>query len=310
MEVVLSAGAIASPQILMLSGIGPEDELKRHGIPIIATLPVGFHLQSHLGTGELIFSVEKTGLAANPLAIFSPTTHINYAKSKSGPLSSANQFEGLAFLKLGNSYSNRPDVELQLIASHVASDGGLVVKDHLGLSDKLFEGIAEQMSFQEGFTILPFLLHPLSQGRIWLRSNDPKAPPLIEPNYFAHPEDVLTLIKAINVTLELVEKGPMFREHGAKLIKRKNPFCTKYAFLSDAYWECVMRHNTLPVYHDIGTCAMGRVVDAELRILGGVSGLRVADASVFPAHISGNINTAVVMVAERLADFIKKDYEM
>lgn len=171
----------------------------------------------------------------------------------------------------------------------------------------MFDGISDQMAFKEGFTIIPYLLHPKSRGRIRLRSRDVKIPPVIESNYFTHPYDVKTMIKAIRFSLSLVQRGKTFRRHGAKLIKRKNPFCLKFKFNSDAYWECVIRHNTQTVYHDVGSCGMGSVVDPELRVFG-VKNLRVADASVFPTHTSGNTNTPTVMIAEKAADLIKRDW--
>ena len=133
-EVVLSAGTIASPQILMLSGIGPKYELNKFDIPVKADLPVGRNMQSHVGTGELIFSVEKPGLAFDGMSIVNPSTYLSYFKDRRGPLTSANQFEGLAFIKTGLGNMSWPDVELQLVASHIAADGGLAVRNHLGIS--------------------------------------------------------------------------------------------------------------------------------------------------------------------------------
>ena len=162
------------------------------------------------------------------------------------------------------------------------------------------------------FTILPFLLHPASKGQILLRSRSYRDPPRILPNYFDNPVDVKTLIYGIRVAIDLVHNSPSFRKIGAKLLTVPNPNCAGYHFNSDAYWECAMRHFTYNVYHDIGTCKMGddaySVVDDRLRVRGGISGLRVADASIMPTHTSGDSMAAIVAVGEKAADLIREDH--
>ena len=146
-----------------------------------------------------------------------------------------------------------------------------------------------------------------------LKSRNPFTPPKIYANYFKDPRDIKTLIHAINTTLALTQTPP-FKKVGAKPLSKPNPYCKHLRRFSDSYWECAIRHLTYPVFHDVGTCKMGpaddpeAVVDPRLRVHG-IRNLRVADASVMPTHISGNTNTATVMVAERVADFIKEDWK-
>jgi choline dehydrogenase-like flavoprotein len=163
-----------------------------------------------------------------------------------------------------------------------------------------------------GFSFIPYILHPRSRGRISLHSKSIEDQPIIEPNYFSHPDDIRTLIVAIRIAMEL-GVSPPYAEYKSRLFSSPNPNCKHLQLHSDSYWECAAKTVPYNVYHDVGTCRMGpaddpeSVVDPELRVLY-VSNLRVVDASVMPVITSGNTNAPTIMIAEKASDMIKKEY--
>lgn len=164
------------------------------------------------------------------------------------------------------------------------------------------------------FALLPAMLRPSSRGTIRLRSSDPRDDPLIDPKYLSHPDDVVKVVEAMKLALEIGESDVFRRRFNSRLYPVPIPGCEGHPFRSDRYLECAAKTLTLTIYHPVGTCKMVEpgadadrqgVVDTELRVLGGVSGLRVVDASVMPDIVSGNTNAPVVMIAERAADLIR-----
>lgn len=145
------------------------------------------------------------------------------------------------------------------------------------------------------FSIDPVLLRPKSRGYIKLRSRNPYEHPIINPNYLSHPDDVATVIEGMKLAIQIGQSQAFRERFDARLFDMKVPGCHRYAFLSDAYLECVARTLTWTIYHPVGTCKMvdrdnndgSGVVDTELRVLGDISGLRVVDASVMPTIVSG-----------------------
>jgi len=310
-EVIVSAGVVGSPKLLMLSGIGPRYDLRRLRIPVVADLPVGQNMQSHVGTGEVVFRLEEP-VSFNPIRIFTnPLNILSYVRGE-GPLGTVSGFEGMAIYRTGLDKSTSwPDIQLNLISVTPGIDGGLVYRNSLNMDDEMFSKW-KPLAFKEGFNILPVLVHPRSRGSIKLRSRDPKIPAEINPNYFADPLDVKRLIDGIRFSLSLGSSKP-FRKFGAKFYDRPIEACRSHKPYSDAYWECAMRYFTYPLYHDACTCPMGpssdpsAVVDSRLNVYG-VSGLRVVDASIMPDLVSGNTHAPCVMIAEKASDLIKEDW--
>ncbi|CAB0020141.1 unnamed protein product [Nesidiocoris tenuis] len=310
-EVVLSAGAINSPQILMLSGIGPKDELARHGIPLVKDLKVGYNLQDHVGLGGLTFLIDepitfkKSRYQTLPVAI-------DYIFNERGPMTSLGGVEGLAFVntKYADPSGEWPDIQFHFAPSSINSDGGEQIRRILNLKDAVYNTMYKPLVPAETWTILPLLLRPMSTGRVTLRSKDPFTPPVIDPNYFTHRIDVLRLIEGIRIAMN-VSSTRAFQRFRSRPLYTKMPGCRAYQFGSDDYWECYLRHFTFTIYHPSSTCKMGvdpdAVVDPRLRVHG-VVGLRVADASIMPTIVSGNPNAPVIMIGEKAAHMIKQDH--
>jgi len=310
-EVIVSAGVVGSPKLLMLSGIGPRDHLQDLGIPVHADLPVGQNMQSHVGTGEAVFTLEQP-VSFNPIRIFTNPLNILAYLTGDGPLSSVSGFEGMGVYRSGQDTSSSwPDIQINLISVTPGIDGGLVYRNSLNMGDQMFQKW-KPLAFKEGFNILPVLVHPKSRGTIKLRSRNPADEPEINPNYFSDPLDVQRLISGIRFSLALGNSRP-FKNFGARFYDRPIEFCKEFKPYSDAYWECAIRYFTYPLYHDACTCPMGpstdntAVVNTRLQVYG-VSRLRVVDASVMPELTSGNTHAPCVMIAEKAADMIKQDW--
>ncbi|KAJ8711520.1 hypothetical protein PYW07_008762 [Mythimna separata] len=293
-EIVLSAGAVASPQILQLSGVGDPQVLARAGVKLVHNLPaVGRNLHNHVAH-FLNFQVNDNN--TTPL---NWATAMEYLLFRDGLMSGTGISEVTAFIntKYSNPLEDNPDIQLFF--------GGF-------LADCAKTGMVGERLDNGSRTIqiIPTVLHPKSRGRLEIASNDPFAYPKIYANYLTHPDDVKTLVEGIKFALKLSETKALKR-YGVKLDKTPVKGCEKIKFGCDAYWECAVRMQTAPENHQAGSCKMGprgddsAVVDNLLQVQG-IDRLRVADASVMPAVTSGNTNAPVIMIGERVSDFIKQ----
>ncbi|MDT3395137.1 GMC family oxidoreductase N-terminal domain-containing protein [Streptomyces sp. B1866] len=272
-EVVLCAGAYNSPQLLMLSGIGPAAALAALDIPPRVDLPVGANLQDHPHVGLAYRTSAETLLSAR-----TPENLALLTEAGRGPLTS-NIAEAGGFLRTRDGL---PAADAQLHAAPV-----LFLDDGLGAVT------------EHAFTMGALVLRPTSRGQVTLRSALPSAMPRIQHNYLATPEDRDTLVRALRTVLEIAEQPALARHLSAPL--RVPPGA---AAASHADILAFARRGAQSLYHPVGTCAIGAVVDPELRVLG-VAGLRVVDASVMPSLVRGNINAPTIMIAERAADLIR-----
>ncbi|KAJ8917312.1 hypothetical protein NQ315_002330 [Exocentrus adspersus] len=310
-EVILSAGAIGSPQILMLSGIGPREHLESFNIPVHSDLKVGHNLQDHVGLGGLTFIVDSP-ITFTKKRYQTMAVAMEYIVREKGPLTSLG-VEGLAFVntKYAPSSGNWPDIQFHFAPSSVNSDAEQVRKI-TGLRDSVFNTVYKPLKNAETWTILPLLLRPRSSGWVRLKSKDPEVYPDINPNYFTHKEDIQALIEGIRIALN-VSNSNAFQRFGSRPHMIPFPGCRQYAFDTDDYWECSIRHFTFTIYHPTSTCKMGpasdpdAVVDPRLRVYG-VGGLRVVDASIMPTIVSGNTNAPTIMIGEKASDMIKEDW--
>lgn len=312
-EIVLAAGAINTPQIMMLSGIGPKDHLEEKGIKVLKDLPVGENMQDHVGVGGLSFLVDK------PVAIvqdrFNPTTiTYQYVLRERGPMTTLGGVEGLAFVntKYANKSVDWPDIQFHMAPASLSSDNGARVKQVLGLKESLYRDVFQPIANKDAWTIMPLLLRPRSRGWVKLRSSNPFHYPLMDPKYFSDPFDAQTIVEGAKIALKVAE-AKVFKQFGSRLWRKPLPNCKQFEFLSDKYLDCHARTISMTIYHPCGTAKMGpawdpdAVVDPRLRVYG-IRGLRVIDASIMPTISSGNTNAPVIMIGEKGADLIKEDW--
>jgi glucose 1-dehydrogenase (FAD, quinone) len=200
-EVILSAGAVQSPQILMLSGVGPSKHLERHGIEVIYDSPgVGENLQDHIASGGgnylITNPVSNESLSIIVPKIMQVDSIREFALNHRGPLYAMPACEVMAFIntKYQNPEEDRPDVQFFMASFADSSDGGLFGKRASGISDDYYAEVYENVLFKDAFMILPLLLRPKSRGKILLRDANPRSHPLIYPNYFDHPDDIKVMV--------------------------------------------------------------------------------------------------------------------
>ncbi|XP_053394293.1 glucose dehydrogenase [FAD, quinone]-like isoform X2 [Mercenaria mercenaria] len=300
-EVILSAGAVNSPQLLMLSGIGPKDHLDEMGISVIKDLPVGKYLKDHQLVVLPSVINKPYGFTKNQL--LSQWTRFQYDWFKSGPLANTG-LDGSAFLHLDKSKRGKTYPDIQIIFFNFPFADNI-----FDFKDEIANEYLVQDGSLHGFSTDICITHPVSTGTLKLRSTDPFDPPAIDPQYFSDKRDVETMIGGIRIWEKLTETET-FKDLGVNINQLKLSFCSQFEFRSDEYWECFIRHVSATEYHHACTCRMGgendplAVVDPQLRVKG-IKGLRVVDASVLHNITSGNTNAPTIMIAEKAADMIR-----
>jgi choline dehydrogenase-like flavoprotein len=281
-EVIVCGGAVQSPQLLMLSGIGDEAALRAAGLEVKHHLPgVGANYHDHLAVGVLMdmSNSESYGISwrAAPRDL---ANIIEYALFRSGPLAS-NVFEATGFVRTLPELT-RPDVQVVFQAARRNTNTFPFPIGH-------------------GFAINVLNLYPRSRGTVRLAGPDPRAAPIVDPQLFSHPDDIATMLRALKIARKVSQAGSFSRYRAVE--RAPGPGVQDDTALIE-----YIRRAASTVHHPCGSCRMGpdanSVVDSQLRVHG-IEALRVADASVFPSVVGGNTNAAVVMIAEKAADLIR-----
>jgi choline dehydrogenase len=275
-EIIVAAGAINSPQILMLSGIGPADDLREQGVASMLDLPgVGAGLQDHLDICTLIGCTQDiTYDHLNELA-----AGWRYLRHRDGP-GSSNVAESGGFVRSRLATDARCDIQFHFVPA--------LLDDH-----------GRHRLPGTGYTLHACYLHPRSRGHLRLRSADPAKPIAIHAGYLSDPDghDLARMIEAAKLSREILAQPAFDPYRGRPVFPESDP-------QNDREWATFIRRKAETIYHPVGTCRMGRdehaVVDSELRVRG-IAGLRVVDASVMPTLPSGNTNAPTIMIAERAA---------
>jgi choline dehydrogenase-like flavoprotein len=281
-EVIISAGALQTPQLLMLSGVGPGEELRRLDIPVVVeAAEVGRNLQDHLDYVLMhhSHSIDLVGISLGGAAKLIAAA-VRYLVDRRGMLST-NYAEAGGFLKTRPDLS-QPDIQLHFVIG--------LVDDH-----------ARKWWLGHGLSLHVCQLRPASRGELGLASADPLAAPRIDPRYLSAPEDLAAMVKGVQMARAILADPHLAPVRGQELYPPENE--------SEMALAAAIRARADTIYHPVGTCRMGvdasSVVDPLLR-LRGVGGLRIADASIMPGLIGGNTNAACVMIGERAADFIRR----
>jgi len=282
-EVILAGGAFASPQLLKLSGVGPGDELRRHGIEVQHELPgVGENLQDHIDYVAAYKSRSRDTLGVSLGGTIDLTRAIFEWRSKRTGMITTPFAEAGGFIKTSPDLA-APDIQLHLVVG--------IVDDH---NRKLHPG--------HGFSCHICVLRPKSRGNVTLKSARPGDDPVIDPKFFSDEADLDLLIEGYKATRRILEAPALAGYRARELYK--------VDMNDDAALRAIVRMRADTVYHPVGSCKMGNddmaVVDNNLRVQG-LQGLRIADASIMPTLIGGNTNAPSIMIGERAADFIKSD---
>ncbi len=278
-EIVLSGGAFNTPQLLMLSGVGPADHLSAVGIKPVIDLPVGKNLQDHLAAW------------------------FNWTRRSPGDFHAVMRGDRIARAMIQAYFlgTGAGTIVPSAVFAFIKTEPGLEVPDiefifraTSGTPHIWFPGI--RPAFEDAYAIRPTLLHPKSRGEVLLASPDPLAKPRIRFNFLTHPEDLPRLIAGARRALDVAHQKPMDEFRAAP----SGPTVMK----TDRDIEEWIRNTAITVHHPCGTCAIGAVLDNELRVLG-MENLRVVDASAMPTIVSAHINACVLMIAEKASDLIR-----
>jgi len=286
-EVILAAGAIGSPQLLLLSGVGPRAEIERHGLALQHELPgVGENLQDHLDIHVTHRDRTRTAVSLHPRSLIRSALNLfRYLFGRSGEFTS-NYAQAGGFIK-SDPAQPVPDLQWHFVPFIYSNHGQQLMP--------LLKNYA--------YTLMTCFLRPESRGRLRLASADPLAPPLIDANYLATERDMQVLVKGLRKAREVMQQAA-FKPYSS------GEMAPSPALQTDEQLRDYIRANSETIYHPVGTCKMGRdamaVVDARLRVHG-LQGLRVADASIMPTLVGGNTNAPTTMIAEKAADLILQD---
>lgn len=310
-EIILSAGAVSTPKILMLSGIGPEEHLNELGIEVTKNLPVGKNLEDHLMVPYILsFHKSIAQVASDKENMDMLYMYMRYNIGAYGTIG-ATDFTGFVNT-LNNTEGESPDIQYTFFYFNKGSPSLLKTLQTIGYNDEISDSITKAGEETNILISDIVLLNPKSSGKIELRSNDPFDKPKVFANYLNEQEDLDTVLRGIRLKQKFLATDS-YKQNEAEEVRVNIPGCTELEYDSDEYWYCYIRHMSSTMYNPTGTAKMGpisdksSVVDSRLRVKG-IKGLRVADASIMPKIVSGNANAPTIMIGEKAADFIKEDW--
>lgn len=294
-EVIVSGGALDSPKLLLLSGIGPKEHLQAVNVTVVKDLQgVGENLHNHVSY-TLSWTINQPNYYDLNWAV--ATEYIAFQK---GPMASTGLSQLTGMLPSVYTTPDHPDIQM-FFGGYQAACG---TTGEIG---------AVQNQNGRRISISPTNTHPRSKGHLRLASNNPLEDPIMWGNYLSDPMDVAILVEGINIALSLANTSALAK-YNMTLNNAPLPACSRYPFLSNDYWSCAVRQNTGPENHQAGSCKMGpqsdplAVVDQNLRVYG-IRNLRVADTSIMPQVTSSNTAAPAMMIGERAAAFIKSDWK-
>ncbi|GAB6027506.1 hypothetical protein CHUAL_001757 [Chamberlinius hualienensis] len=312
-EVILSAGAIGSPQILLASGVGPKNQLEQLNIPVKANRPgVGENLQDHVGSAGAVWRVNCSDCTVHIQDELADATFDQWNTSRTGLLTLPASAEGVGYVKTKYADQNIdwPDVQLLFLTVNAIMQLTAVLGTDIEKVGPYYAPFVNDYTFG----IVPFVMHPESRGNVKLQSPDIFDDPFINLNFYDKDRDLDTLAEGYRIAT-LLGNSNAFKKLGAELLPTVFPGCESFERLSHDYWKCVGRQIPFVYFHPVGTCKMGKyfdryaVVDNQLRVYG-VKNLRVIDASVMPTVPSANTNAATIALAEKGADIIKRNFRI
>lgn len=309
-EIICSAGAVDTPKILLHSGIGPREQMKKFGIPIVKDLPVGQHLQDH-SMIPVMFKIQEK--SAKPFDLKQKLVDLqNYLLENKGPIGRL----GLSLVGFVNtdpdSDSPYPDIGTYHLPIRRQDPFIDVFLNAFNFKEEVVKPVRDAHDKAHLVVVYLCIQRPTSIGEIKLNSRDYNEDLSIVPNYLGTDYDVDVMLRGLKYQLSL-ENSKTFKENGGEFIKLNIPECDDFEFKSDKYLRCFMKYMITTIYHPIGTAKMGpdsdplAVVNSNLKVKG-INNLRVIDASIMPFMISANTNGPTIMIAEKGTDFIINDW--